>query len=123
MVCLPMKFKLSLARFVIVVLLMAPVAGLVAKDAPVPTKKPALRLDPTPVSDGKSNVVTSYADVLDPVQKAVVSIYSTKIIKEHIRLNPLLRQFFGDIPDQERQSKQEGLGSGVIVSADGYILT
>jgi serine protease Do/serine protease DegQ len=37
--------------------------------------------------------------------------------------NPL-RQFFGDaVPDAERNSKQEGLGSGVIVSADGYILT
>jgi serine protease Do/serine protease DegQ len=38
-------------------------------------------------------------------------------------LNPLLRQFFGDLPDQEREHKEEGLGSGVIISADGYILT
>ena len=67
--------------------------------------------------------VQSYADVLEPVQRAVVSVYSTKIIKERIAINPFFRQFFGNIPDQERESRQEGLGSGVIVSSDGYILT
>jgi serine protease Do/serine protease DegQ len=65
----------------------------------------------------------SYADAIEPVQKAVVSVYSTKIIKERISINPLFRQFFGDIPDRERESRQEGLGSGVIVTPDGYILT
>ena len=67
--------------------------------------------------------VQSYADVLEPAQRAVVSVYSTKIIKERIAMNPFFRQFFGNIPDQERESRQEGLGSGVIVTADGYILT
>ena len=86
-------------------------------------KKPTLRVDASPVSDGKSTLVSSYADVLEPVQKTVVSIYSTKIVKQRVA-NPMLRQFFGDAaPEQERDSKQEGLGSGVIISADGYILT
>ena len=99
-------------------------AGKGSKNAPpAPNAKPVLRIDSTPVSEGKSTVVTSYADVIEPVQKAVVSIYSSKEIKERLRANPLLRQFFGDIPDQERTSRQEGLGSGVIVSSDGYILT
>jgi serine protease Do/serine protease DegQ len=92
-----------------------------AKQAVTPNKKPELRLDSTPVSDGKSAVVTSYADVIESVQKAVVSIYSTKTVRERVMINPLFRQF--GIPDQERESKQEGLGSGVIVSPDGYILT
>lgn len=89
----------------------------------VPNKKPELRLDPSAISAGKSTVVTSYADVVEPVQRAVVSIYSTKIIKERVQVNPLFRQFFPGLQDQERESKQEGMGSGVIVSADGYILT
>lgn len=97
--------------------------GLLAKDATT-AAKPALRTDNSPVSEGKSAVVTSYADVVEPVQKAVVSIYSTKVVHERVPVNPLLRQFFGDqIPDVDRESKQQGLGSGVIVSADGYILT
>ncbi len=96
--------------------------GLVgAKDAP---PKPELKIDSSPVNDGKAGVVTSYADVVDPVQKAVVSVYSAKIVRERVPAlpfaDPYLRQFFGG---QERAQREEGLGSGVIVTPDGYILT
>ncbi len=91
---------------------------------PLASQRPAVRIDPSPVAEsGKGSVVVSYADVLEPAQKAVVSVYSTKIIKERVTINPFFRQFFGNIPDQERESRQEGLGSGVIVTADGYVLT
>jgi serine protease Do/serine protease DegQ len=125
-----MKSKLLSCLALTGVLAIAFTAGLVAKDtkdaktaaaATAPVKKPDLRVDTTPVSDGKSPVVTSYADIVEPVQKAVVSIYSSKTVRERIAVNPFFRQF--GIPDQERESKQEGLGSGVIVSPDGYILT
>ncbi len=93
----------------------------IAPSSPPPAK-PVLRRDFSAVSDGKSPLVTSYADVVEPVLKAVVSVYSTKTVHEQIPMNPLLRQFFGNqIPQQDR--KEEGLGSGVIVSPDGYILT
>ena len=85
--------------------------------AAVPNQKPELRLDLSAISTGQSAVVTSYADVVEPVQRAVVSIYSTKIIKERVQVNPLFRQFFPGLQDQERESKQEGMGSGVIVWA------
>ncbi|MGH7943831.1 MAG: Do family serine endopeptidase [Opitutaceae bacterium] len=95
-----------------------------AKRTPSPAQKPAIQVDSTPTgSGGRAGLVMSYADVLEPAQKAVVSVYSTKIIKERIAINPFFRQFFGNIPDQERESRQEGLGSGVIVSPDGYVLT
>lgn len=92
---------------------------------PTPARKaPKLVIDPTPVAAGKAPMVASYADIIDPAQKAVVSVYSTKIVRERLALNPFLRQFFGsELPDQERERKEEGLGSGVIVSPDGYILT
>jgi len=86
-------------------------------------KAPELQLDDTPVSAGAGPSTTSYADVLEPVQKAVVSVYSKKTVRERVEVNPLLRQFFGDVPEQEREHKEEGLGSGVIVAPDGYILT
>lgn len=83
---------------------------------------PAVRIDNSDVGTGvDAGRVSSYADVLEDAQKAVVSVYSTKIIKERIAINPFFRQFFGDVP--ERESRQEGLGSGVIVTSDGYILT
>jgi serine protease Do/serine protease DegQ len=84
---------------------------------------PEIKKDLSPLNDAKSAVILSYADVLEPVEKEVVSIDSTRTIHERIQANPLLRQFFGDIPDQDRESKEMGLGSGVIVSSDGYILT
>jgi Do/DeqQ family serine protease len=51
---------------------------------------------------------------------AVVSINTSKAAQRHPRSNdPWFRFFFGDQDDQP----QVGLGSGVIVSPDGYILT
>jgi serine protease Do/serine protease DegQ len=94
-----------------------------AGDTGAPAKMPELKRDLSPLNDGKSGVIMSYADVLEPVEKEVVSIDSTRTVHEHVQANPLLRQFFGDIPDQDRESKEMGLGSGVIVSPDGYILT
>jgi Do/DeqQ family serine protease len=100
------------------------VAGAQGADAGSPAAKmPELKKDFSPLSDGKQGLVLSYADIVEPVQKDVVSIESSKIVHERIQANPLLRQFFGDIPDQDRESKEMGLGSGVIVTSNGYILT
>ena len=109
-----MKFRIlshGLALVVTALLLVG------AKDAP-PAPKPVLKIDLSPLNDGKSGLVVSYADVVEPVQKAVVSIYSSKTV--HRRLPPSFRQFFGD---GDSESREEGLGSGVIVSPNGYILT
>jgi serine protease Do len=72
----------------------------------------------------------SFAPVAKLVAGSVVNIYSTMTIHEKAPQNPFsndpfLRQFFGDQFDrmQPRDRKAQGLGSGVIVSADGYILT
>jgi len=108
---------------------LAPAAALAAATpAPasaiaVPAKMPDLKKDFSPISDGKSPVISSYADIVEPVEKEVVSINSTRTVHERIQANPLLRQFFGDVPDQDRESKEMGLGSGVIVTSDGFILT
>ena len=73
-----------------------------------------------------------FATVLTPVLPAVVSISSTKIVKSQNNVpdffnDPMFRQFFGNqLPPQSSgpQSEREyGLGSGVIVNANGYILT
>lgn len=81
-------------------------------------KKPAVIFDDTPVTDGKAPALASYADVIEPAQKAVVSVTSTRLLRQ--RLIPP----FPWMPMQERSERREaGIGSGVIVSTDGYILT
>ena len=87
---------------------------------PAPLK---ITVDKTVIDEVKSVVVTSYADSLDLIRPAVVSVYSTKIIRgrtDGIPFNdPFLRRFFGPQSPQPKEQIQKGLGSGVIVSADG----
>ncbi|HET7200786.1 MAG TPA: trypsin-like peptidase domain-containing protein, partial [Burkholderiales bacterium] len=68
---------------------------------------------------------TSYSDAVRKAVPAVVNIYTSKEIKtpRHPFLDdPLFRHFFGDRLEEEPQ-RAASLGSGVIVSPKGYILT
>lgn len=69
----------------------------------------------------------SFAPVARKVGPSVVNIYSTMTVKERqssFLNDPLFRRFFGeDGPTQPRERKAQSLGSGVIVSPEGYILT
>ena len=68
------------------------------------------------------------ADVAEGVIPSVVNISTTKTVKDTgldpFFSDPFFRKFFGD-PEggKPREFKQRSLGSGVIVSADGYIVT
>ncbi len=69
--------------------------------------------------------ISSYSDAVRTAMPAVVNIFTSKEIKDprHPFMNdPLFRHFFGDRPDTESQ-RASSLGSGVIVSPKGYILT
>ncbi len=68
----------------------------------------------------------SYAEAVENAAPAVVNIYTRTQLKRrrHPLLDdPLFRHFFNnsDLPQQERM--QSALGSGVIISPEGYILT
>jgi Do/DeqQ family serine protease len=68
---------------------------------------------------------TSYSDAVRKAVPAVVNIFTSKEIKSqrHPFLDdPLFRHFFGDRLEEEPQ-RALSLGSGVIVSSKGYILT
>ena len=72
-----------------------------------------------------SPVVTSYADAVERAAPAVVNVYTTKVItrERHPLLDdPLFRYFFGDQVEPLKQT-QTSLGSGVIISPQGYVLT
>jgi serine protease DegS/serine protease DegQ len=66
----------------------------------------------------------SYADAVTRAAPSVVNIYANKVITEQPSLPAPLRRIFGNVPTGPAYTRREqSLGSGVIVSADGYILT
>jgi serine protease DegS len=67
----------------------------------------------------------SYADAVQRASPAVVNIYTTKQVAtatSPLLNNPTFRRFFGD-RTRSRSRTQTSLGSGVIMSAQGYVLT
>ena len=69
--------------------------------------------------------ISSYSDAAKRAMPAVVNIYTTKemkIQKHPFMDDPVFRHFFGEQFDAQTK-KSANLGSGVIVSEQGYILT
>jgi len=69
--------------------------------------------------------IASFSDAAKKAMPAVVNIFTTKDVKvpRHPFMDdPVFRYFFGDQFDAQTQ-KSTNLGSGVIVSVEGYILT
>ena len=85
--------------------------------------------DPAPAANsGIAGVQTSYADLVNRVSPAVVTIRSTERVRTAQQFpftdDPTFREFFGDrMPQQQTPQRVQGVGSGVIVNSDGYILT
>jgi serine protease Do len=100
---------------------------------------PDIRADDTRTAVG---VQTTFAPVVKKVAPAVVNISSTRIVKttapgdETGSIDDFFRQFFGGggggsrggrppfgAPQRPTERRASSLGSGVIVSTDGYVLT
>jgi serine protease Do len=72
--------------------------------------------------------LTTFAPVVEKVAPSVVTIFTTQSVTRTVQPFPFsdetLRQFFGlQVPRQQGKETLQGLGSGIIVSSDGYILT
>ncbi len=93
----------------------------------LPHDKPTLTLqEAASASNGGEAIAQgSYREAARTALPAVVHIYTTQKIKAQrhpLFEDPIFRHFFGDRPEGKQQ-RNSGLGSGVIVSASGYILT
>jgi serine protease Do len=129
-----------LTRTAILVGLIVPLSAQEVEKAKAP-----VTVDPAPVSR-QAGVITSFAPVVEKVAPSVVQISTTKNVTGRMRgqsplfNDPLFRRYFG-IPDSDEEKPDDqtpqprsrrrngmhkealGLGSGVIVSKDGHILT
>ena len=85
---------------------------------------------PLPIleSDRPADSITvSYAGAVARAAPAVVSIYANKVVSTRqvlVPSNPVLQRMFPGIAiGPPMRQRQQSLGSGVIVSADGYVVT
>jgi len=100
-----------------------PSPTLLLQDAAV-TPASSLATSPGTIVTPDTRNVATYSDAATKALPSVVHIYTSKEIKvqrQPFANDPVFRYFFGQQPNNTQ--RQSGLGSGVIVSADGYILT
>jgi serine protease Do len=83
----------------------------------------------TVVPSSPAQIELSFAPVVKRVAPSVVNIYTRKVVQEQLASpffnDPFFRQFFGDQSQfgRPRERVQNSLGSGVIVRADGLVVT
>ncbi len=117
-----------IARFAIIGLAAAFVLSLIA-----PTWIARLRGEPATASVSTRSGATSvrsgpasYAEAVERASPAVVNIYANKISTagSYYRIrDPLTQRLLGLVPGPIMKRREQSLGSGVIFSADGYVLT
>jgi serine protease Do len=84
------------------------------------------------VSPNQNGLVMSYSSIVQKVVPSVVNISTEKMVKTEIPeqfrkffQDPFFKRFFGPFGQlpKEKEQKEYALGSGVIVTKDGYIVT
>lgn len=79
-------------------------------------------------ADASATARSGYRSAASKAMPSVVNVFTTARISQDphhaLKNDPLFRHFFGDsLDDDEEEQPENSLGSGVIVSADGLILT
>ncbi|MBX2806579.1 MAG: DegQ family serine endoprotease [Hyphomicrobiales bacterium] len=85
-------------------------------------------LQPRAVPENRGQLIYSYSTVVKRAAPAVVNVYVRSATRRPRRRSPFVddpffRRFFGDNFGRSRPRLQNSLGSGVIVSPDGIVVT
>ncbi|MEO6968250.1 MAG: trypsin-like peptidase domain-containing protein [Rhodanobacteraceae bacterium] len=93
----------------------------------LPALTPSAQIAPAPApQDISGNGPVSYADAVARAAPAVVNIYADKVVTEHqvkVFPDPLMQRLFGGETGPALKRREQSLGSGVIFTQDGYVLT
>lgn len=116
------------AIVVVLVLILGLVAGLaLSRWKAYASQKVPIFIARTPASiEAATTIPKGFAPVVKPVLPAVVNISTSRVVKTPFQPflnNPFLAPFFGGRLQIPRARIEHSLGSGVVVSPDGYILT
>jgi len=98
----------------------APSPTAVSGGAPGTVSPPAAA--PAAASPEAPGASQTFASAVRRAAPAVVNIYTRRVINERVLPSPL-EQFFGDSWPRTQQRVQSALGSGVIVDAQGHVVT
>ena len=80
----------------------------------------------TPVAiTSSAGTLTDFSRIAERIIPAVVNISSQQVVRRQVPFDPFFSQLFGDPAEifGSRRGVENSLGSGVIVSSDGFILT
>ncbi len=78
----------------------------------------------SPARQQAISLEAAFQEVFESASPSVVSIATERVVKMRSPMvDPFFEHFFGGIKPHEFSQKQTGLGSGIILSQDGYILT
>ncbi len=123
------SFHLRRTTAILVLVIAALIGGLVATVSST-HKTPIQVTAAQAASAAEQAPFGTFAPMVKQVMPAVVNISSTRTVKTQrgapggMFEDPLFQRFFGGrMPQMPRERRSQSLGSGVIVSADGYILT
>ena len=94
-------------------------------------RKPRTRSTSSPrLSEAQIEILEAqnraFASIAEAVTPAVVNVGARKVVRVQespFASDPFFRRFFGDIFGVPREQVQRSLGSGVLVSPEGYIVT
>ena len=91
--------------------------------APTPTRPAAVRTAPAPAPARREPPLVSYASAVERAAPAVVNIYTARVVTEQVNPFANFGELFGNVLPLYRQRIERTLGSGVIVDAQGHVVT
>lgn len=97
----------------------------------IQTKQQLKQRKPSP-NINRGNNLPSFGELVEILKPSVVNISTTNVVKQGYlqmprpqyrgdMLEDFFKHFFGNVP--QREFKRQGLGSGFIVTTDGYVVT